>query len=65
MNVSGYTVRRDLDSMARRGLITRTYGGAVVAGGFTIRGPDHRRESRLRAVALQEAQVRVVVAEDD
>jgi len=51
--------------MARRGLITRTYGGAVVAGGFTIRGPDHRRESRLRAVALQEAQVRVVVAEDD
>jgi DeoR family transcriptional regulator, fructose operon transcriptional repressor len=40
LNVSGYTIRRDLDSMARRGLITRTYGGAVVADGLASRTAD-------------------------
>jgi DeoR family transcriptional regulator, carbon catabolite repression regulator len=29
LQVSGDTVRRDLDLLARRGLLTRTYGGAV------------------------------------
>lgn len=37
LNVSGYTVRRDLDYPAHRGLITRTYGGAVVGDGFAGR----------------------------
>lgn len=37
LNVSGYTIRRDLDRMARRGLITRTYGGAVVTNGIASR----------------------------
>jgi DeoR family fructose operon transcriptional repressor len=40
LNVSGYTVRRDLDCLARRGLIPRTYGGAVVADGLVSRTAD-------------------------
>lgn len=30
--VSGATIRRDLDKMAREGLVSRTYGGAVLLG---------------------------------
>lgn len=40
LNVSGYTIRRDLDRLARRGLITRTYGGAVVVDGLAGRTVD-------------------------
>ncbi|MBV8900201.1 MAG: DeoR/GlpR transcriptional regulator [Verrucomicrobia bacterium] len=40
LNVSGYTIRRDLDRLAHRGLITRTYGGAVVADGLGSRTGD-------------------------
>jgi hypothetical protein len=48
LNVSGYTIRRDLDGMACRGLITRTYGGAVAADGFAGRTTDVVSRTRRR-----------------
>lgn len=51
LNVSGYTIRRDLDSMARCGLITRTYGGAVVADGFAFAGRTTDLTQRTNAQA--------------
>lgn len=32
LDVSGMTIRRDLDRLGKRGLLTRTHGGAVAAG---------------------------------
>jgi DeoR/GlpR family transcriptional regulator of sugar metabolism len=45
LKVSGYTIRRDLDCLARRGLVTRTYGGAVIAEGLFNRTADFVQRS--------------------
>jgi DeoR/GlpR family transcriptional regulator of sugar metabolism len=59
--VSADTVRRDLDWLARRGAISRTYGGAVTVSGlassdtsFTDRSSVHRDEKRYIALATAE-----------
>lgn len=35
LNVSASTIRRDLDALARQGLVERTHGGAIYRGGAT------------------------------
>ncbi|MEV5413788.1 DeoR/GlpR family DNA-binding transcription regulator [Thermopolyspora sp. NPDC052614] len=46
LNVSGATVRRDLQHLSERNLLRRTHGGAVL-GGLSIEVPiQHRMESR-------------------
>jgi len=59
--VSADTVRRDLDWLARRGAVSRTYGGAVTVSGlassdtsFTDRSAVHRDEKRRIASATAE-----------
>jgi DeoR/GlpR family transcriptional regulator of sugar metabolism len=59
--VSADTVRRDLDSLASRGAVSRTYGGAVTVTGlattdtsFRDRSSVHRDEKHKIAVAAAE-----------
>jgi DeoR/GlpR family transcriptional regulator of sugar metabolism len=60
-NVSADTVRRDLDWLAKRGAVSRTYGGAVTVTGlaaadttFSDRSSVHRDEKRrIAAVAAE------------
>jgi len=43
LNVSGETVRRDLDDLTKQGLIDRTYGGAVVRNTMQEPGLNERQ----------------------
>jgi len=49
LSVSEATIRRDLDELARRGLLRRTHGGAVRAGDYEQEPPLHQRETEQRA----------------
>ena len=60
-SVSADTVRRDLDWLAKRGAVSRTYGGAVTVAGlatadtsFSDRSSVHRDEKRRIAAAAAE-----------
>ena len=60
-NVSSDTVRRDLDYLAKRGAVSRTYGGAVSVGGlatadvsFSDRSSVHLDEKQRIALAVAE-----------
>jgi DeoR/GlpR family transcriptional regulator of sugar metabolism len=59
--VSADTVRRDLDLLAQRGAVSRTYGGAVTVSGlattdtpFSDRSSVHREEKQRIAIAAAE-----------
>ncbi len=43
LNVSPLTVRRDLDALAKKGVILRTHGGCVYAGRMALDSAYHRR----------------------
>jgi DeoR/GlpR family transcriptional regulator of sugar metabolism len=53
--VSPDTVRRDLDGLALRGLLTRTHGGAVALDGFVERDAPYTQ--RLNARASEKAKI--------
>lgn len=53
--VSADTIRRDLDYLASRGLLTRTHGGAVPADGFVDR--DTPVAMRVNARATEKARI--------
>lgn len=64
LNVSGMTIRRDLDALGKRGLLERTHGGAVatgpLAGGATVTGFDAVEpafEQRMRLKALEKSAI--------
>jgi DeoR/GlpR family transcriptional regulator of sugar metabolism len=48
LGVSDVTVRRDLASLARRGVLERTHGGAVLPGGLAtvVTPPEHPEQKR-------------------
>ena len=52
-NVSTLTIRRDLDALARRGFLTRFYGGAALAE--TVRRESPRQERCKHAIAARVA----------
>lgn len=68
LNVSGMTIRRDLDVLGKRGLLERTHGGAVAVGplsglSFDAEEPAFEQRIRLRALeksAIAEAAARLV-----
>jgi DeoR family glycerol-3-phosphate regulon repressor len=70
LNVSGMTIRRDLDALGKRGLLERTHGGAVATGPLAITGasfdieePAFEQRMRLRALeksAIAEAAAALV-----
>lgn len=68
LNVSGMTIRRDLDVLGKRGLLERTHGGAVAVGplsslSFDDEEPAFEQRIRLRALeksAIAEAAARLV-----
>jgi DeoR/GlpR family transcriptional regulator of sugar metabolism len=45
LSVSDMTVRRDLDALARRGLLSKVYGGAVALGRSSTDEPGFERKS--------------------
>src|SRR5438552_6506855 len=53
--VSSDTIRRDLDYLAGRGLLTRTHGGAVAVDGFLERDAPYTQ--RLHARAAEKARI--------
>lgn len=60
LNVSGMTVRRDLDLLGKRGLLTRTHGGAVptaVGGVATFDSDEPAFEQRMRVNPLQKSSI--------
>jgi DeoR/GlpR family transcriptional regulator of sugar metabolism len=52
LGVSDMTVRRDIEVLAQRGLVTRVHGGATVAGG-SVDEPGFAAKSTLRTAAKQ------------
>jgi DeoR/GlpR family transcriptional regulator of sugar metabolism len=52
LGVSDMTVRRDIDALARRGLLTRVHGGATAAGS-SVAEPGFAVKSGLHPVAKQ------------
>jgi DeoR/GlpR family transcriptional regulator of sugar metabolism len=60
LNVSGMTVRRDLDLLGKRGLLTRTHGGAVpnaVGGVAAFDSDEPAFEQRMRVNPLQKSSI--------
>ena len=60
LNVSGMTVRRDLDLLGKRGLLTRTHGGAVpttVGGAAAFDSDEPAFEQRMRVNPLQKSSI--------
>lgn len=60
LNVSGMTVRRDLDLLGKRGLLTRTHGGAVpnaVGGVAAFDNDEPAFEQRMRVNPLQKSSI--------
>ena len=60
LNVSGMTVRRDLDLLGKRGLLTRTHGGAVpnaVGGVATFDSDEPAFEQRMRVNPIQKSSI--------
>jgi DeoR/GlpR family transcriptional regulator of sugar metabolism len=60
LNVSGMTVRRDLDLLGKRGLLTRTHGGAVPLAVPTTTAIDVDEpafEQRMRVNPLQKTSI--------
>ncbi|SHG57818.1 DeoR/GlpR family DNA-binding transcription regulator [Streptoalloteichus hindustanus] len=45
LGVSDMTIRRDLDALARRGLVDKVYGGATAVGGRSIDEPGFEAKS--------------------
>jgi DeoR/GlpR family transcriptional regulator of sugar metabolism len=52
LGVSDMTVRRDIDELARRGLVTRVHGGATAAGS-SVEEPGFAAKSALHTAAKQ------------
>jgi DeoR/GlpR family transcriptional regulator of sugar metabolism len=52
LGVSDMTVRRDIDELARRGLVTRVHGGATTAGS-SVDEPGFAAKSSLQTTAKQ------------
>jgi DeoR/GlpR family transcriptional regulator of sugar metabolism len=60
LNVSGMTVRRDLDILGKRGLLTRTHGGAVptaIAGTAAFDSDEPAFEQRMRVNPVQKSAI--------
>lgn len=68
--VTTETIRRDLDFLAERGLIARTYGGAASAGNvepgfnerYRLRVPERRRLAELAATLVEPGDVIMIDA---
>lgn len=54
LGVSDMTIRRDLDALARRGLVTKVHGGATSVGGRSIDEPGFEAK-QMRAQAEKDA----------
>jgi DeoR/GlpR family transcriptional regulator of sugar metabolism len=51
LGVTASTIRRDLDRLAREGRVVRTYGGAALSDGLTLRSRADPRQDAKRAIA--------------
>ena len=52
--VTEETIRRDLDKLEAEGLITRTYGGAILNQSITLENVDFNRRAQTNAAAKRE-----------
>lgn len=64
LNVSESTVRRDLQDMEQKGMLTRTHGGAVIKSGTSFEPSFEEKETERRAEKVEIGNIAASMIED-